>query len=294
MSAIIKTKITNKTFKKVDLYSLVTNEIIEELEKGILPWVCPWDCTQSQLMPINASTGAEYQGINILMLWRAMNKKRFASNKWITYRQAEKIGANVRRGERGTMIFFSKPVYEKEKNAKGEYDLSYVAIKNYSVFNFDQVENIDDVKLAKIQSKTNSDIDTFLKSTGADIISNDGIKAFFRPSTEQIVVPHMSRFENNEDFHATVFHELIHWTGSKKRLDRNMSSDKKSYAFEELIAEMGSVMLKATFEVNGSYSNHASYISGWLEALKNDKKFIFQAASKASIAHRYLLDFSKS
>ena len=102
------------------------------------------------------------------------------------------------------------------------------------------------------------------------------------------------RFGNNEDYHATVFHELIHWTGSKKRLDRNMSIDKKSYAFEELIAEMGSVMLKATFKVNGSYSNHASYISGWLAALKNDKKFIFQAASKASIAHRYLLDFSKS
>ena len=273
---------------RIDIYQQVTDQVIEALEAGVKPWICPWDVTHSDGLPQNAATGSFYNGINIMLLWMSAGINQYSSSQWLTYKQAQALGGNVIKGEKGTMITFYK-TYERETE-EGKVEIIPV-IKQHKVFNLDQTDGV-----AKQQTIEREEVETlnhaedFFNSTGA-IFHFGGQKAFYRPSTDEIILPSKSLFHSTADFICTMAHETGHWTGAKHRLNRpkGKTFGDEAYAFEELVAELFSAFSMAALGVVGEVQ-HECYIANWLEALKNDKRYVFKAASQASKAHKYVLD----
>ena len=276
-----------------DFYQLITDKIVQSLEAGIKPWQCPWDTTCASGLPVNASSHSAYSGMNIMLLWISAAEQGFSSQYWLTFKQAKEMGGNVRKGEKGTRIFFYKMVQKKDALNEEE---CYPMLKTYVVFNVDQIDGLDDKVTGPTPIPTQDsvacidEVEAFIEATQANI-TYGGAKAFFRPSTDNIVIPEKTRFTSTPDRYATIMHELTHWTGHKSRLDRDLKNKfgSKDYAFEELIAELGSAFLMAELGIVGDVQ-HESYIASWLQALKNDKRYIFKAAASASKAHQYLTD----
>ena len=283
---------STNTKPKFDFYQTITNQIVEALEAGVKPWVCPWDRTSASGLPINASTLNPYQGMNIMLLWMSAAERSFTSQHWLTYKQAVEMGGNVRKGEKGTAIFFYKQVQKKE--AVKEED-TYAMLKTYTVFNLDQIDGIEFEESKSTQNEISlvDEVEAFIDATGVSI-TYGGAKAFFRPSTDQVVIPTKALFSSTEGMYATILHEITHWTGHSSRLNRDLKNKfgSKDYAFEELVAELGSAFLMAGLGFDGEYLNHECYIANWLTALKNDKRFIFKAATQASKAHKFLQELT--
>lgn len=271
----------------LDFHQKITNQIIESLEAGVKPWECPWDDTTANTIPFNGSTGKSYNGMNIMLLWMTAFERKFSSPIWLTFKQAKAMNGQVRKGEKGTQIFFYSMV--EKKGGSPDDKETYPMLKTYTVFNADQVDNLNAEDI--VQPGTNStDVDLFLQSTGADIVVN-GLRAFYRSSTDQIVLPFRKRFNDDANFYATALHELTHWTGHKSRCDRKLGNvfGSKDYAQEELVAELGSAFLMAELGISGEVQ-HESYIASWLKALKDDKRYIFKAASMANKAYSYIME----
>ncbi|HFW3114742.1 TPA: ArdC family protein [Salmonella enterica subsp. diarizonae serovar 61:r:-] len=287
-----KTKIFKGNDKK-DIYQTVTESIIEALESGVKPWVCPWkrNGTLSGI-PSNFATTTAYSGMNIMLLWCSAVKQGFNDSRWLTYKQAQALGAQVRKGARGTMAIFYKTL-EKE-NEQGELE-QIPMLKTFTVFNVEQIDGLTLNSKELINQPVSEfdplpQVEALFQRSGAKITER-GQQAFFTPVTDEIYLPERHLFTDAANFYATGLHELIHWSGGKKRLNREMKGKfgSEDYAFEELIAELGCAFLMADLDVSGDVQ-HESYIASWLKALKNDKRYIFKAASAASKAHRYLMD----
>ena len=268
------------------IYQEITDSIIQELEKGAAPWVKPWKADASA--DKNIISQKPYQGINRLILGLSSMSKGFDVPVWASYKQWESLGANVRKGEKGTKIVFYSPV-EKE-NAQGEKE-SYAVLKAYWVFNASQVDGIE-IAAPSTDSKPFNAIaraDDRIVKTGASI-SHGGDAAFYAPSVDRIQLPHKASFDNEASYYATAFHELTHWTGAKHRLDRELSKGKfgnPAYAFEELVAEMGAAFLCQDYGIQGEL-RHAGYIQSWLKACREDSRAIFKAAALAQKAADYI------
>ncbi|CAI0837850.1 DNA primase TraC [Serratia proteamaculans] len=276
---------------KSDIYQTVTDSIISALETGVKPWSCPWQRVPGMSgLPSNYATGAAYSGMNIMLLWYSASEQGFSDSRWMTYKQAKAEGGQVRKGEHGTTAIFYATL-EKENDA-GEVE-HIPMLKTFTVFNVQQIDGL------ALTTETVSPEATFdplpqaenlLRKSGANIIEK-GQNAFFIPSTDEIHLPERYLFADAANFYATGLHELVHWSGGKSRLNREMKGKfgSEGYAFEELIAELGSAFLMADLGIVGAVQ-HESYIASWLKALRNDKRYIFKAASSASKAHRYLMD----
>lgn len=282
-----KTKCTKRKAKP-DMYQTVTDNIIRALEAGVKPWVCPWTGNGAASgLPANFSTGTAYSGINIMLLWSSAAEQGYTDSRWLTYKQAAEQGGQVRKGEYGTTIIYYKTL-EKENEA-GETE-HIPMLKTFTVFNVQQIDNlaVEYAILPAVSFDPIEKAEALTARSGAKI-TEKGIQAFYRPSTDEIYLPERYRFNHAADFYATQLHELVHWTGAKSRLNREKGgkygSDK--YAFEELIAELGCAFLMADLGITGDVQ-HENYISSWLKALNDDKRFIFKAASAASKAHQYL------
>lgn len=280
-----------------DLYQEITDQVIAALENGVKPWVCPWETSNGcSGLPVNFDSHKAYSGINVLLLWCAASTSGFASSSWLTFKQALALGGCVRKGEKGTRIIFYK-MLEKE-NQQGETE-NIPMLKSFTVFNVEQIDglNIEPVLVSDAEAVQGFEalehVEQFFIDTGANI-TEQGEGAFFRPSTDEIVLPSRERFTNAADFYATGLHELTHWSGAKPRLERPMRNKfgSEDYAFEELIAELGCSFLMASLGVAGEVQ-HESYIASWLKKLHNDKRYIFKAASAASKAHRYLIELTE-
>lgn len=290
-SGSTKTKFSKgKGLAKTDIYQVVTDSIVEALEAGVKPWVCPWVRNGAAAgLPANMATGTAYSGINIMLLWCSAAKQGFQDSRWLTYKQAQELGAQVRKGERGTTAIFYKTL---EKEAEDGEIEKIPMLKSFTVFNVEQIDGlaIDAAPQPVTEFDPLPQVEALLTRSGAKITER-GVKAYYQPSTDEICLPERFRFADAANFYATGLHELVHWTGAKHRLNRKkggrFGSDK--YAFEELIAELGSAFLMADLGVAGEVQ-HESYIDSWLKSLKGDKRYIFQAASAASKAHRYLMD----
>lgn len=282
-----------KTKPKTDIYQTVTDRIVSALEAGVKPWVCPWQRVAGMTgIPTNYTTGASYSGMNIMLLWCSASEQGFTDPRWLTYKQAQAEGAQVRKGEKGTMgIFYS--MIEKE-NENGDVE-NYPMLKTFTLFNAQQIDGLSQSEEVEPAIEVEifdplPNVEALLKRSGANITER-GQAAYFNPQADAIVLPERRLFAHAADFYATGLHELTHWSGAKTRLNREMRGkfDKEGYAFEELIAELGSAFLMADLGVVGDVQ-HENYIASWLKALKNDKRYIFKAASAASKAHRYLMD----
>jgi len=214
---------------------------------------------------------------------------------YLTFKQALELGGHVRKGERGTRVYFVKHL-EVRDDAAGDRSSTRIIpmMREYTVFNVDQCENLPDNinagKPVRVRNPGTRDelADAFLRSTGADIREGHG-EAYYVPSRDFISMPAFDAFKGADHFYGTTFHELIHWTAHKSRLDRDLKNrfGSRNYGAEELIAELGAAFLCAEFGFDGDL-RHAGYIGHWIVLLKADKRAFFTACSQASKAADYL------
>jgi antirestriction protein ArdC len=278
---------------KRDLYADVSRRILAELETGAAPWVKPWSQTPGLNHPHNAATGRPYSGCNVVLLWTT--RGRWATPRFLTFKQASELGGNVRRGEHGTKVYFVKQLQVRYKNADDQAATRLIPmLREYTVFNIEQCENLPDRVVNPVtKGPRNSDArdtiaDEFLAVTKADIREGAG-EAYYAAGADFVSMPAFEAFRSRDQFYATAFHELGHWTGHKSRLDRTFGQrfGDRAYAAEELVAELCSAFLCAEFSIDSDV-RHAGYIAHWVELLKVDTRAFFTAANKAQAAADYL------
>ena len=279
-----------------DLYESVTQQIIQALEAGVSPWICPWRGVGAEPRPLNATTNRLYRGVNCLLLNLRAMSEGYARNRWLTFQQALGAGGCVRRGERGTTIVFFK-MHEVDSGTSHNEEAAerrvVPLLKAFTVFNVEQVDGLPTDMAANVISPAGWQpvevAERLLVRSGATL-RHGGSKAFYVPDFDLIQMPPRSAFENGSDYYATALHELTHWTGHASRCNRPLGRRHgiDAYAFEELVAEMGAAFLTDFCGLVGQVQ-HASYIASWLQALRNDKRLIFTAASQAQRAADFLL-----
>lgn len=270
----------------MDVYETITQTIIRAIENNPGKIQLPWDRSGGSI-PENVVTKAHYNGINILNLWCEAQERGFGSGTWATYKQWQEVGAQVKKGEKSSLIVFYKQV---SKEAEDGEDASFRVLKYYSVFNADQVEGYENPALTGYPIERIQAAEEHVKRTGANI-THGGTQAFYRPSTDSITMPDEQRFNGAEGYYSTLFHELTHWSAKESRCNRDLKNrfGSPEYAFEELVAELGAAYQCAILGISKEpREDHAAYIDNWLAALKNEKKFIFVAAAKAQEAADYL------
>lgn len=237
----------HKSFSdRTSLYQEITDKIIRELEQGRVPWVQPWGGVSAPLgLPKNAATGRAYSSINILVLWGAVAERGFTTQKWLTFRQALKLGAHVRKGERGTTVVYADrfiPHRERTRAAEtGDEPDAIPFLKRFMVFNADQCADLP-ADIAPVPEPVAEHLilpqaEALIVATGAEIRIG-GTRAFYVPSADYIQVPSPATFFEPINFHRTVCHELGHWSGAAHRLNRDLSGGfgSSAYAREELVA----------------------------------------------------------
>ena len=289
-----------KSSRKIqrDIHQEVTDKIISALEAGYDPWQCPWQDGGS--LPCNGKTGANYSGTNtvLLMIERMING--YQSNEWYTFNQMKELGGKLLPKQKGTMAVFFKRRVIKDTDDKGEEEDRLIPmIKHFHVFNKDQIEGLPETEVDKLLDQEEPRFDfapaeRLIEASGA-VIEVSGASACYRPSLDTIHMPDRQRFQGLDaegHWYSTLLHELSHWTGHSTRLARpgiTQRGNRKSYAYEEIVVEQASMMLCATLGIKGKL-RHESYIASWLTELRNDKKFIFKAASEAQKVTNYLLE----
>lgn len=275
----------------------ITDKIIAIMEAGTTKTGPRWTQSTGQGMPCNAQTGQAYRGINVLLLWAEAAERSYASNLWLTYKQAETLGAQVRKGEKSAMCVYYSKIQNKagEQQDDQEDPGSYLMCKPFWLFNLAQVDGLPADLTAPadaMEFDPISEAEQILISSGADIQHGfDG--AFYVPSRDQICLPVRERFTTPENYYATALHELTHWTGHESRLNRQFGKrfGDDAYAFEELIAELGAAFTVGTLDmIDATIETHANYVASWVKVLKNDKGAIFTAASLAAKASDYILN----
>lgn len=280
--------------QKTDFQSDMVDLIVQAMEKGTPPWRAPWADHGQGLMPLRAC-GTPYRGVNVFMLWMTAQDKGYTSSFWMTFNQAKKFNARVRKGEKSTRILHYS-IREVERS-DGRVD-EIPCARAYSVFNADQIDDLPDgFQLNSDAPQSAFPIETLdmaFKQTGANIIHSATPKAYYKPADDLIHMPNIDLFDNTEGYYATLAHESIHWTGHKSRLDRlEKFQDTQVYAFEELVAELGSALLCAQIGLEPRVDESAAYLSHWIKALKDDKRSLFRAASAAQKATDFLLERMK-
>lgn len=285
---------------KQDVYALVTNKIIADLERGELTWVQPWKAGHVA-GPVSRplrSTGEPYRGVNVLSLWATAMEKGYVAPIWMTFKQAKDLTAHVRKGEKGALVVYANTYKKKEQGDGGEEVLREVSfLRGYTVFNVEQIEDLPPHFYARAEPVHETPLEReeacerFFASTGA-VIYHGGGRAFYRLPDDFVQMPDMQAFRDAESYYATAAHEITHWTRHPGRLDRDFGQKRfgdDNYALEELVAEIGAAFLCADLGIaNEAREDHAAYIASWLKALKDDKKFVFVAASHAQRAVDYL------
>ena len=272
-----------KMKSNIDIYQEITSKIIELMEEHGTDWTKPWACRG---MPQNGTTKTPYHGINILLLGLSADMLGFNSNEWATFKQWKGKGAQVKKGQKGTMGVFYKKIQIEDKETKEKKTIPLM--RSFTLFNADQVEGYKSPVLQTNDNERKERCEQLIQASGADI-SHYGDRAYYRPSEDKITLPLLESFDSAETYYSTAFHELAHWTGHGSRLDRKQEWDKKAYAFEELVAEMSSAFSDIlTGNSHEPRPDHAKYLNSWISVLKSDKKAFSSATGKAQKATDYL------
>jgi antirestriction protein ArdC len=291
---------------RADIYQRVTDTIIRDLEQGTRSWTKPWTTTSKDLDSIRPlrHDGTPYRGINVLILWSETIEHGYTSPTWMTYRQAQALGAQVRKGEHGATVVYAKTIERAEDDAvTGRETVTRIPmLRAYTVFNTDQIDGLPASTPAQpspIKESVSTRIeraDAFIAATGATIVHR-GNRACYLPSADRIEMPPYGQFIDTptasaaEGYYATVLHELVHWTSPSHRCDRDLGKrfGDHAYAREELVAEIGAAFLCADLSITlEPRPDHAAYLGNWLAVLKSDKRAIFTAAALAQKAVDWL------
>ncbi len=287
-----------------DIYSEITNTIIAELEKGVMPWVPNWDA-RLHSRPMRAND-EPYRGINVLLLWMAAATAGFHSSYWFTYRQVKELGGFVRKGEKSTPVVYRGSIKKVERNENGEERQREVSfLRQYAVFNLQQTEEMperfhwptNDLLYLANESEAVEIVDGFFRNIGAEIVHGTDVP-HYSIFSDEVHMPPRQAFRSVNDYLATLAHEVTHWSGHPTRCPRNFRAvigNAENYAREELVAELGAAFLCADLELSVEpRQDHAEYIGMWLKILRNDKRAIFQAAAIAQKAVDYLHALQRS
>ena len=288
---------TKSNTTRADVYECVTARIIEQLEQGTRPWMQPWGAGGSPVRPLRHN-GVPYRGINTVLLWMETQARGYNSPYWMTYKQSQEMGAQVRKGEKSTLVVYAGAIERTDTGDNGEeIEKRIPFMKGYAVFNADQIEGLppEFYPAAAVADGVAKDripaADAFFANLGADI-REGGNSAYYRMDEDFIMIPPFAAFVSAEAHATTLGHECIHWTRHPNRLDRDLGRKAwgdEGYAREELVAEIGSTFLATDLGLAiDPRDDHAAYIASWLKVLKDDKRAIFQAAAHAERAVDYL------
>nr|WP_229202225.1 zincin-like metallopeptidase domain-containing protein [Pseudoduganella aquatica] len=281
----------------------VAERLIDQLKEGVAPWQKPWQPGEAgAAMPTNPVTGNRYKGINALHLMSQDHEDQ----RWMTYKQAASIGAQVRKGEKGTPIQywkFSEEQTQTDANDKPMLDADGKAVKHTvrlerpalfmaTVFNAEQIDGLPPQQPRKEQAWAASErAEGILQATGANVRHGEQDRAFYRPATDTIHLPNKGQFDSADRYYATALHELGHWTGHQSRLDRDMAHPfgSEGYAREELRAEIASMIMGDELGIGHDPKQHAAYVGSWIKAIQDDPLEIFRAAADAEKIQDYVI-----
>jgi antirestriction protein ArdC len=269
----------------MNTYQAVTDQIIAAIERGAGTWQMPWH--NALLAPVNAVSKKPYRGINILALWAAAEQKGYASGIWATYRQWNELRAQVRRGEKSTLVVFWNIMEETvdEEIERHCFARSYFVFNAAQVFGYNPPVTLEPDSAARIEQA-----EQFFTQLNAKV-EHGGFMACYIPSTDTIHLPRFEAFESAGAYYATRAHETCHWSGHESRLNRDLKNrfGSEAYAAEELVAELGAAFLCAELGLAAEpRQDHAQYIQAWLKVLREDSRAIFTTASKAQAAVDWL------
>ncbi|MBE5810361.1 MAG: DUF1738 domain-containing protein [Clostridiales bacterium] len=274
----------------MDIYATVTERIIEQMEQGIIPWQKPWI---SNSKAVSHATGKPYSLLNQMLLGRP--------GEYLTFKQCQEAGGHVKKGEKSSVVVFWKWIEQEDEETGETKEIPF--LRYYNVFHIDQCEGIQ----AQYTTESHfpdgaSTVETaqeiiydYLEREGVKLTHSEGDRAFYRPSTDEIILPLRKQFVSTAEYYGTVFHELTHSTGHPSRLnrlDKVAAFGSDVYSKEELVAQIGAAALinHIGLETSTSFSNNAAYIQNWLSVLKGDKRFIVSAAGKAEKAVNLILN----
>ncbi len=282
-----------ETKTRTDVYTVINDRIIEQLNKGCVPWQKPWAEAE---MPRNLISGKPYRGLNVLLL----GMEGYEQNLFLTFDQVKKIGGKVKRGSKGhTVVHWHNPEKKEGQQETQENDAEKKrgVLKYYTVFNIVQCENIPERYLPVVRvAKDIAGGELIVKAMPkCPRIQHKEAKAYYDVVEDFVNMPKKKSFKTDEAYYSTLFHELVHSTGHDSRLARQgvveMSEfGDEMYSKEELVAEIGTCYLLSFAGIAGEFKNSAAYIQGWLSKLKSDKRIIFIAAKEAQKAVDYILD----
>lgn len=269
-------------------YERITERIETLLAAGVVPWHKPWKASTG--LPRNLITQKPYRGINVFLLM-AMG---YESPNWLTFRQAIQLGGSVKKGEKSCpVVFWKQFMIENEESGEAK---KIPMLRIYHVFNTAQCEGLKAVPAPEeVPFVVTSAAEIVAKMPQPPKIKSGMSHAFYQPVNDTVGMPERKRFESEDAYHATLFHELIHSTGHESRLKRQSIMERNGfgsmpYCKEELVAELGSAFLCGHAEiVDRTIDNSAAYIEGWLDSLKDDPTLIVYAAAQAQKAADFIL-----
>ena len=304
--------------ERFDAAQSITDEIVALLEAGTMPWRRPWRIAGGGV-PLRVG-GEPYRGINAFLLGLRAAMAGYTSPTWMTFAQARRLGASVRKGERSSVVVYygtagrrdaagdagagGDAVGDRAGGRDGamsdaEAGGTYRFLKSYRIFNAAQIEGLDAAFHPEPEAPPEAgpepipELEAFFGSVGADVVTG-GDRACYVPSLDRVHMPEMARFESASSGYATLAHELAHWTKAPHRLDRGFgpsSFGNEAYAKEKLMAELAAVLLGQRLGFTpGHIDNHAAYIGSWLRVLRGDKRFVFRAAADAQRAVDFLVE----
>lgn len=273
-----------------DIEQEITDLVVKQLREGRVPWKRPWSA--NGFMPTSLTTGKTYSGINLLLL--SILGAEHSTPYWVTYREAQKRGGYIRQGEKGVPII-KWSAYTRKDPQTGEETQGFF-MRQFTVFNLDQTANVSapamkQIDFSSIDDGIQSIIDSY--ATRPEIYHSIQDRAYYSPELDSIHLPKREMFNSAEEYALTLTHELVHSTGHQSRLNRFESDSTKfgckTYAKEELVADIGATMMLAQVGIQVELDNTASYITNWLNALENDPSLIVSASAKAQKAVDYVL-----
>ena len=277
---------------KNNVYQIVTNRIIEQLEQGVIPWHKPWTGVRNKAF--NRVSRKPYSLLNQMLLKH--------DGEYASFKQWTDLGGKIRKGEKAEIIVFWKMLEVEEENKDGELEKKVIPYLRYiSVFHISQVDGVKPLETPFHEVEPIADADKII----IDYITREAInfneqasnEAYYSPNRDTVVVPMKEQYQHINEYYSTTFHELIHSTGHKKRLNRLETSavasfGSETYSKEELVAEIGSATLLNILEIETqrTVTNRVAYIQKWLTVLRKDKHFIISASSQAEKAIDYILN----
>jgi len=275
-------------------YELVTERVATAMEQGTAPWRKPW---AGGRLPSNLVSKKPYRGINAWLT----RMSPYASPWWVTFNQAKALGGTVKKGEKGTLVIYFKVLTKDKTNAAGEtVEDRFPLIRHYFVFNVEQTEGLDD----KVPATSTADAPPFTAAediwsgwTQAPPVHFGGTRAAYSPQLDSIAMPPRETFASTAEFYQTLFHEGVHATGAKSRLNRPGVAEfdrfgSEQYAKEELIAEIGGSYLTTLAGLEPPVANSGAYLRHWAAQLRQDPKLIVSAASAAQKATEHILNIA--